>query len=415
MKYPPREYPQPLKALTLWQPWATFLARRIKRIETRGWSTDYRGLLAIHAAVRPVSLDDLRLPNIETIIRRHGLVPEGTPLEWFPNYFPLGRVLAVADLVNCTPTDVLTFPGELQLTEEYFLGNYAPGRFGFEMEVLENFDPGIPAQGGQRFWHFTFPQPVTHKEPDMARPKKDKTAPAGDTAAPGKMDETQAAAEQGAVDRAFSGPAMERPGVPTEPGFDEAPAPDSPPPVMPDIPVYAEAIRKDEFLPAFQKIVFVKFSREDLAVRAEKMAACDEEMKKMHAELAEYVKERKSEIAAVEAQRATYSSQVTAKGEEREVSCRKRINEETQEAVIFNSETLEIVETKKLTSKEMQVEMQMIDTHRAAAGTSGKPPKGSKVVKGNFPADRVVGAGEPPNPEADKKNEAAVQALAGKE
>ena len=38
-----------MKALTLHQPWATLVAVGEKRIETRSWSTDYRGPLAIHA------------------------------------------------------------------------------------------------------------------------------------------------------------------------------------------------------------------------------------------------------------------------------------------------------------------------------------------------------------------------------
>ena len=39
-----------MKALTLTQPWASLVAIGAKRIETRSWSTPYRGLLAIHAA-----------------------------------------------------------------------------------------------------------------------------------------------------------------------------------------------------------------------------------------------------------------------------------------------------------------------------------------------------------------------------
>ncbi|HVT78326.1 MAG TPA: ASCH domain-containing protein [Acidimicrobiales bacterium] len=39
-----------MKALTLHEPWATDVAEGRKRIETRGWSTRYRGPLAIHAA-----------------------------------------------------------------------------------------------------------------------------------------------------------------------------------------------------------------------------------------------------------------------------------------------------------------------------------------------------------------------------
>lgn len=40
------------KALTLWQPWASAVALGLKTIETRSWSTAYRGPLAIHAAKR---------------------------------------------------------------------------------------------------------------------------------------------------------------------------------------------------------------------------------------------------------------------------------------------------------------------------------------------------------------------------
>src|ERR1051325_5993743 len=39
-----------MKALTLTQPWATLIAIGAKRIETRSWSTDYHGQIAIHAA-----------------------------------------------------------------------------------------------------------------------------------------------------------------------------------------------------------------------------------------------------------------------------------------------------------------------------------------------------------------------------
>jgi len=33
-----------IKALTLWQPWASLMALEEKKIETRSWSTKYQGL-----------------------------------------------------------------------------------------------------------------------------------------------------------------------------------------------------------------------------------------------------------------------------------------------------------------------------------------------------------------------------------
>jgi len=46
-----------MKAITLWQPWASLLATEAKQYETRSWATKYRGLIAIHAAKKnPISL-----------------------------------------------------------------------------------------------------------------------------------------------------------------------------------------------------------------------------------------------------------------------------------------------------------------------------------------------------------------------
>lgn len=41
-----------LPCISLWQPWASALAIRSKRNETRSWATSYRGPIAIHAAKR---------------------------------------------------------------------------------------------------------------------------------------------------------------------------------------------------------------------------------------------------------------------------------------------------------------------------------------------------------------------------
>lgn len=43
-----------MKAITIWQPWAEFVAAGVKHNETRSWATKYRGPIAIHAAVKPI-------------------------------------------------------------------------------------------------------------------------------------------------------------------------------------------------------------------------------------------------------------------------------------------------------------------------------------------------------------------------
>ena len=39
-----------MKAITVWQPWATLLGTGQKHNETRSWRTNYRGEILIHAA-----------------------------------------------------------------------------------------------------------------------------------------------------------------------------------------------------------------------------------------------------------------------------------------------------------------------------------------------------------------------------
>ena len=57
-----------MKAITLWDPWASAMALELKRNETRGWSTPYRGPLAIHAAKRPIRESD----GVDDLVRRLG-------------------------------------------------------------------------------------------------------------------------------------------------------------------------------------------------------------------------------------------------------------------------------------------------------------------------------------------------------
>jgi len=44
-----------MKAITLWQPWAGFVAAGMKRMETRSWPTGHRGEVAIHASMREMT------------------------------------------------------------------------------------------------------------------------------------------------------------------------------------------------------------------------------------------------------------------------------------------------------------------------------------------------------------------------
>lgn len=101
---------QEVKILSLWQPWASLVALKIKQFETRSWSTDYRGKLAIHASKLPnpsqaaKSIADIFTCNPQLGVNE--LLPDAVvdALEDPKNY---GAILAVVDLTECAQMTAL--------------------------------------------------------------------------------------------------------------------------------------------------------------------------------------------------------------------------------------------------------------------------------------------------------------------
>src|SRR5260370_42620635 len=95
------------------QPWATLIALGAKRIETRSWSTPYRGPLAIHPSGRitkgaAMSLYDplLRQP-LAAEGYRDGNGPATNPFG-----LPLGAVSAVVTLIDVRRITTESVPAE---------------------------------------------------------------------------------------------------------------------------------------------------------------------------------------------------------------------------------------------------------------------------------------------------------------
>jgi hypothetical protein len=99
-----------MKTLSLWQPHAQAIGLKLKPYETRGWKTDYRGPLAIHAAKKPFRYQDYPIDYYHEVDKR--LKAAGFPL-YALDYgkvlcvLDYGKVLCVVDLVDCVPTGQL--------------------------------------------------------------------------------------------------------------------------------------------------------------------------------------------------------------------------------------------------------------------------------------------------------------------
>ena len=132
-----------MKALTLTQPWSTLVALGVKNIETRSWSTPYRGRLAIHAA-KGVP------PDARLICRREPFkrVLMAAGIESLAD-LPLGVLLATVLLVDCVPTGKV----RSQLSsEEYAFGDYSAGRWAWLLDDVQPLSEPVPACGALGLW-----------------------------------------------------------------------------------------------------------------------------------------------------------------------------------------------------------------------------------------------------------------------
>lgn len=141
-----------MKTLTLTQPWATLVAIGAKVIETRSWSTDYRGPLAIHAAKGFPG--DARMlcgePPFSFALGAAGVRY---------SELPLGAVVAIANLHRVGRIRrrgdgaVIVAGRDLPVEgDELEFGDYTPGRFGWVLTNVRPLREPIPARGSLGLW-----------------------------------------------------------------------------------------------------------------------------------------------------------------------------------------------------------------------------------------------------------------------
>jgi hypothetical protein len=147
-----------MKAISLWQPWATAIALGSKRIETRSWATAYRGPLAIHAAKRCVKAE---LRTYSHLSFWQGALNRGAdPSDPLWDVLPFGAIVAVARLVDVSRTETFTSAeldaprlpegrGYIASWTERQLGDFGAGRFGWILAEVEPLPEPIVYRGGR--------------------------------------------------------------------------------------------------------------------------------------------------------------------------------------------------------------------------------------------------------------------------
>lgn len=138
-----------MKAISLWQPWASAMALGLKAIETRHWSTPHRGPMAIHAAKRWTA--DER---------------ETAEIMGLPAGLPLGAIVAVGSLVDVVRTEDIR---DTISPQENQWGNYGKGRFGWVFENIRPLKNPIPYRGMQGIFQIS-PEAAKRAMRDIGMP-----------------------------------------------------------------------------------------------------------------------------------------------------------------------------------------------------------------------------------------------------
>ena len=108
-----------MKAISLHQPWASWIAQGKKTIETRFWSTNYRGDLIIASTKKPVYRN-----------------------------LPLGKALCIVNVVNCR---------QMRLEDETkALCKFAHNLWAWELKDIRPIEP-FPVKGSQGFYEVDYP------------------------------------------------------------------------------------------------------------------------------------------------------------------------------------------------------------------------------------------------------------------
>jgi ASCH domain len=157
------DWAEPVKAISLWQPWASLIILGYKHFETRSWPTSYRGKLLICSAKK--DSEDLHSTYLY-LAEQCGI--DTTKYPW--KALPKGYAVAICDLVDCvkmTPAFIAS-QSETQLR----CGDWKPGRFAWKLENIQPIEP-IPIRGKQGLWDVDLPMlEQIQALPEKAQPKR---------------------------------------------------------------------------------------------------------------------------------------------------------------------------------------------------------------------------------------------------
>jgi len=133
--------------ISLLQPWATLVVTGVKQIETRSWSTAYRGPLQIHASKGKAGEIFAGAPPFKKYIPDFKQLPFG----YIIGKVVLTDILRIGTGLLLNTTDAMM--NRLTMEEKAF-GDYTPGRFAWIVDHPVLFRIPLGARGSLTLWEF---------------------------------------------------------------------------------------------------------------------------------------------------------------------------------------------------------------------------------------------------------------------
>jgi phage N-6-adenine-methyltransferase len=124
-----------VKAISLWQPWASLIPLGLKHYETRSWKTSYRGKLLICSTAANSKqhkqylkiCDELELPPWENFLH--------------------GKAIALCELTDCIPMTAVFIARQSQT--EILCGDWQVGRYAWKLENIQPIAEPFVVKGKQ--------------------------------------------------------------------------------------------------------------------------------------------------------------------------------------------------------------------------------------------------------------------------
>lgn len=148
-----------IKVISLWEPWASAMRRKLKKNETRSWPTSHRGWLGIQAAKKEYRPRDYDF-GFNQMVQGAGIWPHHLPTTY-------GKLLCIVKLVGCERTERVR---DAISEQERNWGNYDDKRFAWitsPADLIELPEP-LAIVGHQGLFEVEIPDGLlSHEQAEM--------------------------------------------------------------------------------------------------------------------------------------------------------------------------------------------------------------------------------------------------------